>query len=184
MLSVVSGPLTLGVEGVTGQESALDSSFCPCSQLGSDPQAVAFTARLQSLQFSTLEFLIQSAILPPRKPYSPIAGPAGTADRFQREVTMFESQTFTGPLLYLLIAWGVVTAIFIFLFIWRSVLSSHEDDQIFLDAAEEHMAREQRELVAKINALSRPLMGIGILSGVLLLVIAGMLLKPGLKGLF
>jgi len=97
---------------------------------------------------------------------------------------MFESQTFTGPLLYLLIAWGFVTAIFIFLFIWRSVLSSHEDDQIFLDAAEEHMAREQRELVAKINALSRPLMGIGILSGVLLLVIAGMLLKPGLKGLF
>ncbi len=95
-----------------------------------------------------------------------------------------ESLTLTGPLLYLLIAWGVVTAIFVVLFIWRSVLSSHEDDQIFLDAAEEHMAREQRELVAKINALSRPLMGTGILAGVLLLVIAGMLLKPGLKGLF
>jgi len=95
-----------------------------------------------------------------------------------------ESQTLTGPLLYLLIAWGVVTAVFIVLFIWRSVLSSHEDDQIFLDAAEEHMAREQRELVAKINALSRPLMGTGILAGVLLLVIAGMWLKEGLKGLF
>ncbi len=81
-----------------------------------------------------------------------------------------ESQTLTGPLLYLLIAWGVVTAVFIILFIWRSVLSSHEDDQIFLDPAEEHMAREQRELVAKINALSRPLMGTGILAGVLLLV--------------
>ncbi len=95
-----------------------------------------------------------------------------------------ESQTLTGPLLYLLIAWGVVTAIFVVLFIWRSVLSSHEDDQIFLDAAEEHMAREQRELVAKINALSRPLMGTGILAGVLLLVIAGMWLKEGLKGFF
>ncbi len=94
-----------------------------------------------------------------------------------------ESQALTGPLLYLLIAWGVVTAIFIVLFIWRSVLSSHEDDQIFLDAAEEHMAREQRELVEKINALSRPLMGTGILAGVLLLVIAGMWLKEGLKGL-
>ncbi len=94
-----------------------------------------------------------------------------------------ESQTLTGPLLYLLIAWGVVTAVFIILFIWRSVLSSHEDDQIFLDPAEEHMAREQRELVAKINALSRPLMGTGILAGVLLLVIAGMWLKEGLKGL-
>jgi hypothetical protein len=90
----------------------------------------------------------------------------------------------TGTMLYMVIAWGIVTAVFIVLFIWRSVLSSHEDDQIFLDAAEEHMAREQRELVAKINSLSRPLMGTGIVAGVLLLVIAGMLLRPGLKGLF
>jgi hypothetical protein len=87
-------------------------------------------------------------------------------------------------MLYMVIAWGIVTAVFILLFIWRSVLSSHEDDQIFLDAAEEHMAKEQRELVAKINSLSRPLLGTGIVAGVLLLVIAGMLLRPGLKGLF
>jgi hypothetical protein len=96
-----------------------------------------------------------------------------------------EPQTLlTGTMLYMVIAWGIVTAVFIVLFIWRSVLSSHEDDQIFLDAAEEHMAKEQRELVAKINSLSRPLLGTGILAGVLLLVIAGMLLSPGLKGLF
>jgi hypothetical protein len=96
-----------------------------------------------------------------------------------------ESQTLlTGPLLYMVIAWGIVTAVFIVLFIWRSVLSSHEDDQIFLDAAEEHMAKQQRELVAKIDSLSRPLLGTGIVAGVLLLVIAGMLLRPGLKGLF
>jgi hypothetical protein len=92
--------------------------------------------------------------------------------------------SLTGPFLYLLIAWGVVTAVFIILFIWRSVLSSHEDDQIFLDAAEEHMAREQRELVTKIESLSRPILGTGILAGVLLLVIAGLWLKEGLKGLF
>ncbi len=87
----------------------------------------------------------------------------------------------TGPLLYLLIAWGIVTAIFIVLFIWRGVLSSHEDDQIFLDAAEEHMVRDQRELVEKINTLSRPLLTSGIVSGVLLLVIVGMWLYSGLK---
>ena len=91
---------------------------------------------------------------------------------------------FSGPLMYLLIVWGVVTAVFLLLIAWRSVLSSHEDDQIFIDAAQEHMAKEQRELVAKINALSRPIMGTGILAGVLLLVIAGMWLKEGLKGLF
>jgi hypothetical protein len=112
----------------------------------------------------------------------PLAGPVGTgtAERFLREVTM-ESTTLTGPLLYLLIAWGVVTAIFLVLLLRRSLLASHEDDQIFLDAAEEHMAKEQRELVAKINALSKPIMGMGILAGVLLLALAGMWLYPALK---
>lgn len=89
--------------------------------------------------------------------------------------------TPTGPLLYLLIVWGIVTAVFLFLLLRRTLLASHEDDQIFLDAAEDHMAREQRELVAKIDALSRPIMGTGIAAGVLLLVIAGMWLYTGLK---
>jgi hypothetical protein len=90
-------------------------------------------------------------------------------------------QVLEGPLLYLLILWGVVTAVFLALMAWRSVLSSHEDDQIFLDAAEEHMAREQRELVQKINSLSRPLLASGITSGVLLLLIAGIFVYHGLK---
>jgi hypothetical protein len=89
--------------------------------------------------------------------------------------------SLTGPVLYLLIAFGVVTAIFLLLLIWRSVLSSHEDDQIFLDAAEEHMAREQRELVAKIDTLSRPLLASGILAGILLLATTAMWLYQGLR---
>jgi hypothetical protein len=86
-----------------------------------------------------------------------------------------------GPFLYLLITWGVVTAIFLMLIIWRSLLASHEDDQIFLDAAEEHMAKEQRELVAKINKLSSPILTSGIMAGVLLLAIAGIFVYNGLK---
>ena len=86
-----------------------------------------------------------------------------------------------GPFLYLLITWGVVTAIFLMLVIWRSLLTSHEDDQIFLDAAEEHMAREQRELVTKINKLSSPILTCGIMAGVLLLAIAGIFVYNGLK---
>ena len=88
---------------------------------------------------------------------------------------------FTGPLIYLLIGWGVVTLVFIVLVAWRSVLTSHEDDQIFLDSAEEHMAREQREIVAKINRLSRPILTSGICSGALLLLIAGIFVYHGLK---
>jgi hypothetical protein len=88
---------------------------------------------------------------------------------------------FTGTLLYLLIAWGVVTAIFLVLIAWRSVLSSHEDDQIFIDAAGEHMAKEQRELITKINKLSPPILTSGITSGVLLLLMVGIFVYQGLK---
>jgi hypothetical protein len=90
-------------------------------------------------------------------------------------------ELFRGPLLYLLIAWGIATVAFIALIIWRSLLSSHEDDQIFLDAAQEHMAREQRELVTKIDSLSRPLMTSGIASGVLLLLMLGLVVYHGLS---
>ncbi|HYY72734.1 MAG TPA: hypothetical protein VE778_04005 [Candidatus Bathyarchaeia archaeon] len=89
--------------------------------------------------------------------------------------------SLTPSVFYLLIVWGIVTAAFVVLLIWRGVLSSHEDDQIFLDAAEEHMAREQRELVAKISTLSRPLLITGILSGVLLLLAGGLWIYQGLR---
>jgi hypothetical protein len=94
---------------------------------------------------------------------------------------VLEISSIIAMIVYLLIAWGIATAIFVVLFIWRSVLSSHEDDQIFLDAAEEHMAKEQRELVAKITSLSRPLIITGVLSGALLLIAGGLWIYEGLK---
>jgi len=77
--------------------------------------------------------------------------------------------------------WGVITAVFVVLLVRRTLLTNHEDDQIFLDSAQDHMAREQRELVSKINTLSRPIMTSGIAAGGLLLVIAGLWLYEGLK---
>src|SRR5216684_7917196 len=113
---------------------------------------------------------------PPQNTVSPLARcpsaspTVGTADRFQWEVNM---ESIQGPVLYLLIACGVVTAAFLGLLIWKSLLESHEDDQIFLGTTEQHLDREQQLLVAKINTLSRPLMMTGILAGVLLLSAAG-----------
>ena len=92
-----------------------------------------------------------------------------------------EESTLTGPMLYLLIAWGAITAVFLGLLLWRSILTTHEDDQLCLDAAGEHMAQEQRELIAKITRLSKPIATSGIAAGVLLLLIAGMWLYQGLK---
>lgn len=90
-------------------------------------------------------------------------------------------QALTGPILYLLIAFGIVTAIFLALLLWRSILTTHEDDQLCLDAAGESIAQEQRELVAKITRLSKPIATSGIAAGALLLLIAGMWLYQGLK---
>ena len=89
--------------------------------------------------------------------------------------------TLTGPVLYMLIAWGIVTAVFLALLLWRNLLESHEDDQLFIDAAQDHMAREQRALIQRINTLSKPIMMTGILAGILLLASAGMWLYEGLR---
>lgn len=90
-------------------------------------------------------------------------------------------QALTGPILYLLIVWGVITATFLGLLLWRSILTTHEDDQLCIDAAGEHLAQEQRELFAKITRLSKPIATSGIAAGALLLLIAGMWLYQGLK---
>lgn len=92
-----------------------------------------------------------------------------------------DATTFTGPILYLSIIWAVITVVLIGLVIWRSLLASHEDDQIFLDAAQSHMAKDQQELIARISSLSKPITTSAIASGGLLLVIVGMWLWQGLK---
>lgn len=73
----------------------------------------------------------------------------------------------------LLIAWGVVTAVLVVTLIYRSTLETREEDQIFLDAAGESMASEQRALVARIQKLSRPITTMVVVSGSLLAVTAG-----------
>ncbi len=86
-----------------------------------------------------------------------------------------------GLLQILLIAWAVITTGLIALLIYRGILSNKEEDQLFLGVAEEHMAQEQRAVVARIVRLSKPIMILGVVSGLLLLTIAGFWIWEGLK---
>ena len=86
-----------------------------------------------------------------------------------------------GALLGVLVLWGAVTAVLIALLAYRGTLEIREDDQIFLDRAGDSMANEQRELVARIDKLSKPIKLFMILSIVLLLVALGVFLFEGFR---
>ncbi len=86
-----------------------------------------------------------------------------------------------GMLEMLLVAWGVVTGVLICVLIYRSTLSTREEDQIFLDASNTIVASEQRAIVARIERLSTPITALIIISGALLVTVAGMWLWQGYK---
>jgi hypothetical protein len=73
----------------------------------------------------------------------------------------------------LLVAWGVLTGALIIVLIYRGTLTMHEDDQLFLGESESHMAREQVEIMAKVDRLGPFVKVLGTLSAVLLITIAG-----------
>ncbi len=78
-----------------------------------------------------------------------------------------------GTFQMLLLAWGVITATLVCMWIYRSALENREEDQIFLDAAGDSMARDQAALVNRIEKLGRPIAALMVLSGLLLVSMGG-----------
>lgn len=74
----------------------------------------------------------------------------------------------------LVIVWAGLTVVLIFLLIYRGTLNMHEDDQLFLDNAQAHMAREQEELLGRMNKIQPWVRVCGAGSAVLIVIIAGM----------
>ena len=56
----------------------------------------------------------------------------------------------------------------------------HEDDSIFLNETESQMEKEQVEILAKVNKITPILKVLGALSGLMILVIAGLFVYQGL----
>ena len=78
------------------------------------------------------------------------------------------------PLVWMLVVWGVLTAVLVILLIYRSTLTMHEDEQLFLNDANSHMQEEQTELLTKVKRLTIPLRVFAAGSGVFLLVLIGL----------
>lgn len=67
-------------------------------------------------------------------------------------------------------AWALVTVLLAIVWIRRGILSQHEEDGLFLDKAEEHMRKEQEQIVSRIVTMDKIVFSLGITSGVLLVV--------------
>lgn len=73
-----------------------------------------------------------------------------------------------------LIVWSVLTGSLIILMIYRATLMNHEDDQLFLSAGESNMAKEQAELLVRLNKIEPVIKSIAWASGILLLGLGGL----------
>jgi len=74
----------------------------------------------------------------------------------------------------LLILWIGFTVPLIGLLIYRGTLRMHEDSQLFLDHAEDHLAKEQEQLILRMDRLQPWVRISGAGSAILIVVIASL----------
>jgi predicted tellurium resistance membrane protein TerC len=83
----------------------------------------------------------------------------------------------------LMTIWAVLTTVLAVLLIYRSALTMHEDDQLFLDSAESHLEKEQQQLMVRMNRLQPYVNILGASSGLLILLMVGLWLWRGWNGM-
>ena len=87
------------------------------------------------------------------------------------------------PLTLMSWVWAVVTAAFVILMIYRSLVAMKEDDQLFLNPVESSQEAEQKEIRGKITRLAPYAKGFGFTSAGLGVLIAGFWLYEGITRL-
>jgi hypothetical protein len=78
------------------------------------------------------------------------------------------------PMMMLGVLWAVITAALIIVLIYRSTLTLHEDDQLFLDESTANIRAEQEALLKRMGKITPIVNILMVLSGLLILVMAGM----------
>ena len=90
---------------------------------------------------------------------------------------MEDSQSAVFTLVY--ISWGVITVVLVVLLSYRATLLT-EDDQILMDTAEQDHY-PQLTLIARRSRLTREIIVLSVISGVLLLTCVGFSIYRGLN---
>jgi hypothetical protein len=72
-----------------------------------------------------------------------------------------ECMSSFSPLELTAAAWAVVAAIYLALFLYRSIVGMKEEDNLYLSAGESRMAEEQRGIMKRINRIEPYTKGFG-----------------------
>lgn len=87
------------------------------------------------------------------------------------------------PIEIVTICWGIATALYLALLLYRSIVGLHEEDTLYLSAGEAKMEAEQREVMKRINKLDGYSRGIGYTALALTVALAGMWVYDAAKEL-
>jgi hypothetical protein len=88
------------------------------------------------------------------------------------------------PIMMLSVVWAVITVALIIVLIYRSTLSMHEDDQLFLDDSTANLRAEQEQVMMRMKKVAPIVRILGAASGLLILVIAGMALWQRINSVY
>lgn len=67
----------------------------------------------------------------------------------------------------LLVVWMAVTVVFFLIWIYQAMVGLHEDEQLFIDESEAHLAKEQSEVFQQMDRLRPYFLGSLVASVVL-----------------
>jgi hypothetical protein len=79
------------------------------------------------------------------------------------------------------LVWAVLTFIWVALLGYRAWLASREEEQMYLGSTPSPGAQEQSAIASKLVKLTKPILILGILDGVLTLLIIGLRLWQGMN---